>query len=97
VTALAFRITLVVAPTGTPVLVPPVEVAVVVDDLAGTRVWEMEAAVELRADTVEVEHRVVVALPRGGEYIISVVEATTRATLDSRGIRVEVLGDDFTF
>jgi hypothetical protein len=45
----------------------------------------------------EWEHRVVVALARGGEYVISAVDAITRTTLDSRGIRVEVLGDDFTF
>jgi hypothetical protein len=97
VTALAFPIALVVEPTATPLLVAPVEVLVTVNDLTGVTVWEMETPVEMRAGTAAVEHRVVVALPRGGEYVISAVDVLARAVFDRRSVRVEVLGDDFTF
>lgn len=97
VTALAFPVTLTVDASPTPLLMAPMEAIVAVDDPEGARVWKTETPLALRAEAAPVDHRVTVTLARGGEYVISLLDADGETVLASRSIRVEVLGDEFTF
>ncbi len=97
VTVLAFPVTVVIGAVDAPLLMPPLDLSIVARDHSGRVVWELVESLSLRAATSEVTERVTVSLPRGGEYVISVVDRSTGGDIASRAVRVDVLGDDFTF
>jgi hypothetical protein len=94
-TSLVFPVSLLVQPVAAPLLVQPREVTLVAFDVRGGEAWRLQTPRLLRPGEDAVT--IMVNLPRGGEYHLSLRDLDDDAPIATMSVRVDVLGDAFAF